>query len=512
MGCMPVVSGTARPVASSSTRVTAVAAAPAQATPTRLSGTGRAPVPAGWSVGAPAPEAVPRWSVFLRAASGCGVFVSFCRACGASTSGSKGRCSSDESFVDRSSCVPGYDQNRISHMEGRLACGPTTGGAQAIADLEMLADLYLQADSYVPALETIDRLLALPESRTLSSSRRAVLESKAVSCRLARGDCQGAMGHCRELLRDEREIESLPLRSRLHLQLAEALFGLGRLEESRESAERCLSLAGDHGELGLTAESLDMLGRVAYRKGDPARARDCYEQAFALFRRVGDEASSALVRNNLGLIHKNLCEWETAASHFIAALEIHRRHGRYAKTASALLNLGVVQQKSGHWASAAESFTQAHQVCLEVGDDLGLTRALIGLGNLARLERRFEEAERLLLAALEKARARALEREGVLATEFLGELDFDRGVPESALARYDQALPAARRIAPDGDLVVELERRRGEALCALGRLDEAERACRDARRLAEHSEDRLEHAIAHRVAAALALRRGRREG
>ena len=407
--------------------------------------------------------------------------------------------------------MPGYDQNRISHLEGRLACGPTTGGAQAIADLEMLADLYLQADSYVPALETIDRLLALPESRTLSSSRRAVLESKAVSCRLARGDCQGAMGHCRELLRDEREIESLPLRSRLHLQLAEALFGLGRLEESRESAERCLSLAGDHGELGLTAESLDMLGRVAYRKGDPARARDCYEQAFALFRRVGDEASSALVRNNLGLIHKNLCEWETAASHFIAALEMHRRNGRYAKTSSALLNLGVVHQKSGHWASAAESFTQAHQVCLEVGDDLGLTRALIGLGNLARLERRFEEAERLLLAALEKARARALEREGVLATEFLGELDFDRGVPESALARYDQALPAARRIAPDGDLVVELERRRGEALCALGRLDEAERACRDARRLAEHSEDRLEHAIAHRVAGALALRRGRRE-
>ena len=83
--------------------------------------------------------------------------------------------------------MPGYDQNRISHLEGRLACGPTTGGAQAIADLEMLADLYLQADSYVPALETIDRLLALPESRTLSSSRRAVLESKAGDATVGNG-------------------------------------------------------------------------------------------------------------------------------------------------------------------------------------------------------------------------------------------------------------------------------------------------------------------------------------
>jgi len=34
----------------------------------------------------------------------------------------------------------------------------------------------------------------------------------------------------------------------------------------------------------------------------------------------------------------------------------------------------------------------------------------------------------------------------------------------------------AERTAPDGDLVVEIERRRAEALCALGRLGEAEAA------------------------------------
>jgi len=104
--------------------------------------------------------------------------------------------------------VPGYDQNRIVDLEERLAVTPITGRT-AISELEMLADLYLQADSYVPALATIDRLLALDEARTLSPTRRAALESKAVSCRIAQGDCLGAHGQCRELLRLADAIVSL---------------------------------------------------------------------------------------------------------------------------------------------------------------------------------------------------------------------------------------------------------------------------------------------------------------
>jgi transcriptional regulator with PAS, ATPase and Fis domain len=56
--------------------------------------------------------------------------------------------------------------------------------------------------------------------------------------------------------------------------------------------------------------------------------------------------------------------------------------------------------------------------------------------------------------------------------------------------------------------VVELERRRGEALGVLGRLDDASRACDRARRLARLTDDRLEHAVAHRVAGDIAWSRG----
>ena len=402
------------------------------------------------------------------------------------------------------------DRDRIAQLEERLAQTPATAGQRAIADLEMLADLYMQADSYQPALKTIERLLALPGARALSEGRRVALESRAVSCRLAQGDALGALAHLRELLALEGGIESAGLRARLQLQCSEALFRLARLPEAREHAERGLSLADACGDLSLAAQALNLLGRIAYREGDLARARDGYEQALALYRRIGDDASSAHVRNNLGLVHKNLCEWEAAEAHLQAALDLHRRAGRFAETAGPLMNLGIVQQKRGDWDRALDYYARAEQVFVQVADDLRIPLVRIACGNVARLQRRFEDAQGLLRDALERARALGARREQVLALEFLGELEVDRGRPEGALALYEEALALAQRVAPDGDLMVEIERRRAEALCAVGRLDEAEISCGTALRLARQTDDRLEHAVAHRAAGSIAMARGRR--
>jgi DNA-binding NtrC family response regulator len=403
--------------------------------------------------------------------------------------------------------VPSFDPRRIADLEERLATPPAAGGG-AIPELEMLADLYLQADSYVPALATIQRVLTLPQASSLSPARRATLEAKAVACRLAQGDSAAALAQCREALVREREIDSLSVRALLHLRAGQALFNLSRFEESREQAEEGLSLADRAQDAALSATALNELGRLSYRDGDLMRARDHYEQALALHRRLGDEVSVAKVRNNLGLIHKNLCEWDAAVAQFRGALESYRRLGRFAETANPLTHLGVVYQKSGDWDRALDHYRQAERVFLQIGDDFGLSRVGIAVGNVARLQRRFTDSETSLLGALERARSSGAGREEVLAKEFLGELAFDQGRAEDALRRYDEALMQAERIAPDGDMVVELERRRAEALCACGRLDDASSACDRARRLARLTDDRLEHAVAHRVAGDVAWARG----
>ena len=413
--------------------------------------------------------------------------------------------------------MPINDRNRIAELEERLAlaCEPgvPAGAAPpaALAELEMLADLYMRADSYVPALETIERLLALPASQTLSPARRTALESRAVACRLAQGDALGALAHCRELLATEDRIDSVPVRARVHMQCAEALFRLGRLDDAREHSSTALTLADASGDHDLAARALHHLGRVAYRKGDLHEARDCYEQALGLYRRLGDEWRAARARGDLGLILKNLCEWDAAVACLRAALEAFRRLGRFPSTADALLNLGVVYQKSGEWERAEECYVQAEQVYQQLANPLRLATVRIARGNIARLQRRLADAEALFGDSLRRARQQGAAREEVLSIEFLGELDADRDRHAEALARYDQALILAMGLAPEGDLVVELERRRADALTRLGRLDEAQSACERALRLAERTEDRLELALAHRAAAAIAWARGQHE-
>ncbi len=403
--------------------------------------------------------------------------------------------------------MPGYDERRIAQLEERFASTVEGEPRPGLSDLEMLADLYLQADHYTPALETIERLLRHPDARALSSDRRAGLASKCITCRLLRGDAQGALAHARETLAGEAEIGSAALRARLQLQTGEALFALARLDECAVAAERGLALADGCGDLSLSAWGLSLVGRIGYRRGDLDLARDLYEQALALYRRLQDTSGTAQVRNNLGLIHKSLCEWDAAAAHLKHALEIHRTAGRLGETLAPLMNLGIVSQKSGDWKQAAEWYAQARQVCTRLGDELRGAHVTIGLGNIARLERRFDDAEALLTQALDRARSRGARREEALALEFLGELEFDRDRPEEALSRYQDALRLAERVAPEGDLVVEIERRRAEALLALRRLDAAESACQRASRLARQIDDRLEFAVAERVAGSIAWAR-----
>src|SRR5262249_42307851 len=150
---------------------------------------------------------------------------------------------------------------------------------------------------------------------------------------------------------------------------------------SGRSAAEGLQIADRIGDLALSAKALDALGTAAYREGDLAQARDLREQALGLYRRLGDEAGAAVARVNLGLVHKNLCEWEAAIAHLRAAYDTWHSLGRFAQSAIPLMNLGIVYQKMGAWDQAVEYYRKYEAVLLQVGDELHLAHVNIGLGN-----------------------------------------------------------------------------------------------------------------------------------
>jgi tetratricopeptide (TPR) repeat protein len=193
--------------------------------------------------------------------------------------------------------------------------------------------------------------------------------------------------------------------------------------------------------------------------------------------------------NNIGLIHKQLCEWDSALACFRSVLETRQKLGLYAETVSPLMNMGIVHQKMGEWAAAEEHYRACESVVLQFGNDILLARAYIGLGNVARLQRRFPEAETHLAGGARSGSPEGREPRRGARARVPGRAGLRPRPARARVTRYHEALTLAERSAPEGDLIVEIERRRAEAPVALERLDEAERALDRATRLARLTDD-----------------------
>src|SRR5262249_18705617 len=113
--------------------------------------------------------------------------------------------------------------------------------------------------------------------------------------------------------------------------------------------------------------------------------------------------------------------------------------------------------------------------------------------------------------ALELATQSNAQRETLLAREYMGELELDRGAAEPALRWLEPALAESSEVAPKGDMTAELETRLGLALLLDGRTPEAKEHLLRGVALAEGLGDRIEQSIAGRGLARLAAMSGNLE-
>ncbi len=400
------------------------------------------------------------------------------------------------------------ERKRIEDLEGKLVSSEEPKVRGRMAELEALADLYLQSDQYVPALETLDALLARPEAARLAPARRIALTVKQTSILRHQGRFSEAWERIGPAV--EADDESLPRDARIgrDLEGAQVLCHLSRYDEALDVARRAVARAEATGDRALLARASGQVAFVQMRRGDMLLARESYEEALTLFRRVGDESNVAWVRNNLALVCKNLCEWDAARAHFGEAIAIHRRLGQYAQLGVRLQNLGVLQVKSGAWERAHTALAEARTAFTQVGNRWGLVANDLAQGWLARLEGRHADAEARLGTALSSSLAEGFVREEALSREFLGDLAYDRGDAERAVEAYRAALALAERTAPAGDIVSEVLRRIGEAEISRGRLTAAAEAIERATHVCALLDDRYETAVLQRVRGRLAVAQG----
>jgi transcriptional regulator with GAF, ATPase, and Fis domain/Tfp pilus assembly protein PilF len=375
---------------------------------------------------------------------------------------------------------------------------------------EAIGDLHFAADNFAGAVEAYSA--ALRALAANDSDARLDLLLRLARAQDQQSTYDAALDTLREARRVAREFEDPRRRAHVAAATAHVLGELGRYREGRRYGRYAYSVLRNTDENRAVGEVEATVGLCAARLGRPNEAIEWLQNAAATFRRIDDADGLVRALNNLGLVYKNLREWREATRFLEQALRIDERAGLYSRMRAHNQNLALIRYCLGQWDLAEENFRRSLQIAVDTGHRPGEAMALMALGRLCRRRRQFERAEEQFRRALALSAEAGARRETVLAREFLAEVELDRGNPSSAARLLENALQDAVQIAPEGDLVAELETRLGLALLHLGRVDDGQARLLRGVALAERLGDRLEQAIAERGLARLEALRGNAAG
>ena len=199
---------------------------------------------------------------------------------------------------------------------------------------------------------------------------------------------------------------------------------------------------------------------------------------------------------------------EIASVYFNKALDLQRKsEPNNRKIAVIYLINGINFYKAGKYKEATVSLITSIKFYNNCKDIKGIINVLIALARIAIFNNDYYRSKRKLEKAIKFAEEIHYVRGKALSLEFLGEISYLTGKYEEALDYLKRAEALAIKMAPEGDVAVEVFRRIGETYLAMERLEEAEEYLSKAHRVAEKLEDRSEFGAVLRLYGVLSAKK-----
>jgi len=291
----------------------------------------------------------------------------------------------------------------------------------------------------------------------------------------------------------------LPSRHRLFFECALIRANVfrrqGRLREALATLEPYRGAPAGGLPPELVAEELLIEGACRFYLNDLRRAEENLETALGIATCNGDSRMKSRVLTMLGLVAQNKGLHEAALEYLERAKDICGINADNYGEATAALNAGILLHRRGSFSSAERSIERGKAIFTNIGWSIGVCRSLLALGNVSKCRgdygaavRRYRDAERI-------AGESGFARERALAAEFIGDVHSERGRHQAAESCYQEALRIGTSIAPDGDIVAEVDRRLGELHLSRGDVSAAMPLLRGGLRLSQRHEDKLEKGV-----------------
>lgn len=238
------------------------------------------------------------------------------------------------------------------------AAGEEAGALRATVSL---GETLGRAGRAAEGLAVLSAAPALRESSAGTGEGRASLHLAIASLSFHAGlvtESLAALGTVQKEAAELPEVVRLPLLASMFSTRAACLVVTGQLRESREAAERALSIAEQTGDAALHSSALSVVGELARKDGRPEAARDCARRAVTIARRTGDPSVLAFDQSNLAGAELLLGEHRRATALVETAVRLARSLGRTWCLPYALIILAEVRLRTGRLEEAQSALEE----------------------------------------------------------------------------------------------------------------------------------------------------------
>jgi tetratricopeptide (TPR) repeat protein len=213
----------------------------------------------------------------------------------------------------------------------------------------------------------------------------------------------------------------------------------GSVEDTQAYLAEAARLSERTGDARNEAIQLAELGTLQVNDDRLLDAYRTFQKAEQVVPPASNEALRASIVNNLGVVCRDLGEFDDALLHLRDALRIARAIGNKRSELRMLWNIGAVLQLQGGQQASHRVFTRVLEVSGQLDYEYGESLALLALASADRQVGDLDGALERGRRALTIARRMSLRKIECDALEVLGETFFSLRNPEDASGLFDQA-------------------------------------------------------------------------
>ncbi|MEH1889271.1 MAG: tetratricopeptide repeat protein [Nostoc sp.] len=224
---------------------------------------------------------------------------------------------------------------------------------------------------------------------------------------------------------------------------------------------------------------LQLIGIIHRDLGNWDEAARCFHNALAIAQKQESKKSIAYCNGLLGDIERNHGNWDAAETLYRQALELQTELGDRSGMATSWGVLGDIERYRGNWDAAETLYRQALEVKTELGDRSGIASNWLSLGYIEQCRGNSDAAETLYRQSL-TVRTELGDRSGMATSwALLGYIERDLGNCDAAETMYRQSLEVNTELGDRSGMAYSYSCL-GENECDRGNLEEAEQFSKQA--------------------------------